>query len=44
MTTPKKDPGAVPTSSQRNRFVTHRTLVVAAIVLGFLLIAIWTPW
>lgn len=44
MSTPRKDPGAVPTSSQRNRFATKRTLIVAGMVLAFLLLAIWTPW
>lgn len=39
-----KPPGAVPVSSSRNRFATHRTLIMAALVVAFLLMAIWTPW
>ena len=44
MNQPSKPSGAVPTSSGRNRFATHRTLIVAAVVIGFLLVAIWMPW
>ncbi len=44
MPDPKKASGAVPTSPGRNRFATHRTLVVAAIIVAFLLVAIWAPW
>ncbi|WP_312303024.1 hypothetical protein [Pulveribacter sp.] len=44
MTDPKKASHPVPASSGRNRFATHRTLILAAIVVAFLLLAIWVPW
>lgn len=37
-------PGAVPHSSGRNRFVTNKTLTLAAVIVGFLLVAIMVPW
>ncbi|WP_326542427.1 hypothetical protein [Pseudorhodoferax sp.] len=44
MNTPKNPPGAVPTSSSRNRYATKRTLTVGAVVVAFLLFAVFVPW
>ncbi len=44
MTTPSPPTGGVPHSSGRNRFATKRSLAIAAVVIAFLLIAIWVPW
>ncbi|WP_313070265.1 hypothetical protein [Melaminivora sp.] len=44
MKDPKDISAAVPQSSGRNRFATHRTLLVAALVLAFLLLAVLVPW
>ncbi len=44
MNAPKNTPGAVPTSSSRNRYASKRTLTVAAVIVGFLLFAVFFPW
>ncbi|GHD02797.1 hypothetical protein GCM10007320_62320 [Pseudorhodoferax aquiterrae] len=44
MNAPKNTPGAVPTSSSRNRHANKRTLTVAAVIVGFLLFAVFFPW
>lgn len=44
MTNPPNAPGAVPTSSGRNRYATKRTLTVAAVIVGFLVFAVFIPW
>lgn len=44
MNAPKNTPGAVPTSSSRNRHANKRTLTLAAVIVGFLLFAVFFPW
>lgn len=44
MNAPKNTPGAVPTSSSRNRYASKRTLTVGAVVVAFLLFAVFIPW
>jgi hypothetical protein len=44
MNAPHNPAGAVPTSSSRNRHASKRTLTVGAVVVGFLLFAVFFPW
>lgn len=44
MNAPKNSPGAVPTSSGRNRYATKRTLTVGAVIVAFLVFAVFVPW
>ncbi|RCW65228.1 hypothetical protein [Pseudorhodoferax soli] len=44
MNAPKNSPGAVPTSSSRNRYASKRTLVVGGVIVAFLLFAVFFPW
>jgi hypothetical protein len=44
MDAPHNPAGAVPTSSSRNRHASKRTLTVGAVVVGFLLFAVFFPW
>ncbi len=41
---PHKPPGAVPTSTSKNRVATNRTMIVVIVVVAFLMVAIWVPW
>lgn len=44
MTDSTKTPKPMPVSSSRNNFLNGRTMAVIAIVLLFLLVAIFVPW
>lgn len=44
MPTPENTSGTGPTSSSRNRYVTKRTLTVAAVIVVFLLCDTFIPW
>lgn len=44
MNAPQNTPGAVPTSSSRNRYANKRTLTVGGVVVAFLLFAVLFPW
>ncbi|WP_255357811.1 hypothetical protein [Pseudorhodoferax sp. Leaf265] len=44
MNASQNPPGAVPTSSSRNRHASKRTLTVGAVVVAFLLFAVFVPW
>lgn len=44
MNAPKNTRGAVPTSSSRNRYANKRTLTVGAVIVAFLLFAVFIPW
>lgn len=44
MNAPRNSPGAVPTSSGRNRYATHRTLLIGGVIVAFLLFAVFVPW
>lgn len=41
---PPNPPGQVPTSSQRNRFATQRTLYIALAVVAVALLVMLVPW
>lgn len=41
---PPSRPDGVPHSSGRNRSATQRSIAIAAVVIAFLLVAIWVPW
>lgn len=44
MTHPNQESKPVPVSSGRNRFASTRTLIVAAVVGLFLIVAVFVPW
>lgn len=44
MNAPQNAPGAVPTSSSRNRYANKCTLTVGGVVVAFLLFAVLFPW
>ncbi|MFD2297917.1 hypothetical protein QRO11_14535 [Paracidovorax citrulli] len=44
MNAPRNSAGAVPTSSNRNRFASARTLWVAGIALAVILFVFMIPW
>lgn len=41
---PKNSPGQVPTSSQRNKFATKRTLYITLIVVAIAVLVMFAPW
>lgn len=44
MSKPESSPGAVPHSSGRNRYATHRAVFIVLVVLAFLFAAMFVPW